>query len=72
MRGLNALGGFKCFKYCRPSYKRETSSPMVSYNLDPYKFSYRKNKSTEDATLLYNNLVVEHLENKNACQVNVY
>ena len=34
--------------------------------LDPYRFSYRKNKSTEDATLLYNNLVVEHLENKNA------
>ena len=68
MRGLNSLGGFK---YCRPSYKREPSSPMVSYNLDPYKFSYRKNKSNEDATLPYNNLVVEHLENKNACQVNV-
>ena len=35
-------------------------------HLDPCQFSYRKNKSTEDSTLLYNNLVVEHLENKNA------
>ena len=40
--------------------------PEIEDNLDPYKFSYIKNKSTEDATLLYNNLVVEHLENKNA------
>ena len=40
--------------------------PEIEDNLDPYQFSYRKNKSTEDATLLYNNLVVEHLENKNA------
>ena len=40
--------------------------PESEDNLDPYQFSYRKNKSTEDATLLYNNLVVEHLENKNA------
>ena len=39
--------------------------PEIEDNLDPYQFSYRKNKSTEDATLLYNNLVVEHLENKN-------
>ena len=38
----------------------------IEDNLDPYQFSYRKNKSTEDATLLYNNLVIEHLENKNA------
>ena len=40
--------------------------PEIEDNLDPYQFSYRKNKSTEDATLLYNNIVVEHLENKNA------
>ena len=40
--------------------------PEIEDNLDPYQFSYRKNKSTEYATLLYNNLVVEHLENKNA------
>ena len=40
--------------------------PEIEEHLDPYQFSYRKNKSTEDATLLYNNLVVEHLENKNA------
>ena len=40
--------------------------PEIEDNLDPCQFSYRKNKSTEDATLLYNNLVVEHLENKNA------
>ena len=40
--------------------------PESEDNLDPYQFSYRKNKSTEDATLLYNNLVVEHLEHKNA------
>ena len=40
--------------------------PEIEDNLDPYQFSYRKNKSTEDATLLYNNLFVEHLENKNA------
>ena len=39
--------------------------PEIEEHLDPYQFSYRKNKSTEDATLLYNNLVVEHLENKN-------
>ena len=38
----------------------------IEDNLDPYQFSYRKNKSTEDATLLYNSLVVEHLENNNA------
>ena len=38
--------------------------PEIEDNLD--QFSYRKNKSTEDATLLYNNLVVEHRENKNA------
>ena len=38
----------------------------IEDNLDPYQFSYRTNKSTEDTTLLYNNLVVEHLENKNA------
>ena len=38
----------------------------VTRNWRQYQFSYRKNKSTEDATLLYNNLVVEHLENKNA------
>ena len=30
--------------------------PEIEDNLDPYQFSYRKNKSTEDATLLYNNL----------------
>ena len=29
-------------------------------------FAYRKNKSTDDATLLLNNIVTEHLENKNA------
>ena len=40
--------------------------PEIEDNFDPCQFSYRKNKSTEDATLLYNNLVVEHLENKNA------
>ena len=40
--------------------------PEIEEHLDPYQFSYRKNKCTEDATLLYNNLVVEHLENKNA------
>ena len=40
--------------------------PEIEEHLDPYQFSYRKNKSTEDATLLYNNLVVEHLENNNA------
>ena len=40
--------------------------PEIEEHLDPYQFSYRKNKSTEDATLLYNNLVVEHLANKNA------
>ena len=38
----------------------------IEDNLDPYQCSYRKNKYTEYATLLYNNLVVEHLENKNA------
>ena len=37
--------------------------PEIEDNLDPYQFSYRKNKSTEDATLLYNNIVVEHLGN---------
>ena len=40
--------------------------PEIEEHLDPYQFSYRKNKSTEDATLLYNTLVVEHLENRNA------
>ncbi len=40
--------------------------PEIEEHLDSYQFSSRKNKSTEDATLLYNNLVVEHLENKNA------
>ena len=46
--------------------------PEIEDNLDPCQFSYKKNKSTEDATLLYNktslynNLVVEHLEHKNA------
>ena len=40
--------------------------PEIEEHLDPNQFSYRKNKCTEDATLLYNNLVVEHLENKNA------
>ena len=40
--------------------------PEIEDNLYPYQFSNRKNKSTEDATLLNNNLVVEHLENKNA------
>ena len=39
--------------------------PEIEDYLDPYQL-YRKNKSAEDATLLYNNLVVEHLENKNA------
>ena len=40
--------------------------PEIEDNLDPYQFSYRKNKSSEDANLLYNNLVVEHLKNENA------
>ena len=40
--------------------------PESQDNLDPYPFSYRKNKSTEDAILLYSNLVVEHHDNKNA------
>ena len=39
--------------------------PEIEDNLDPYQFPYRKNNSTEDGTLLYNNLVVEHLEHKN-------
>ena len=29
----------------------------IEDNLDPYQFSYRKHKSTEDATLVYNNVV---------------
>ena len=40
--------------------------PEIEDNLDPYQFPYRKNNSTEDVTLLYNNLVVEHREHKNA------
>ena len=40
--------------------------PEIEDNLYPYQLSYRKNKHTEDATLLYNNLIVEHLENRNA------
>ena len=53
---------FKCLERILLKYLL----PEIEDNLDPYQFSYRKNKSTEDATLLYNNLVVEHLENKNA------
>ena len=38
----------------------------IEDNLDPCEFSCRKNKSTEDATLLFNSLVGEHRENNNS------
>ena len=38
----------------------------IDDKLDQCQFAYRKNKSTDDATLLLNNIVTEHLENKNA------
>ena len=53
---------FKCLERILLKYLL----PEIEDNLDPYQCSYRKNKSTEYATLRYNNLVVEHLENKNA------
>ena len=39
--------------------------PQINNSLDDNQFAYRKNKSTEDATLLLNHLITEHLDNKN-------
>jgi len=41
--------------------------PEIDEHLNPSQFSDRKKRSTEDAMLLLNNTIVEHLGKKNTC-----